>query len=153
MECNSDSELPRNNTNKAKYLNYCSGKPNPMNRLVWFTNQSRWWRKDFKKLSEPSLEIQESNKTNIVQFRLRMTKNQHKQSKLLKLPFQQTEPNEPIDLVSQLVQTVEKRFQKNSEPSLQIQESITTNGNRFSARMNKNQPKPTKLPKLPILQT
>ena len=87
-----------------------------------------------------SLEIQESNKTNRVQFRLRMTKNQHKQSKLLKLPFQQTEPNEPIDLVSQPIQTVEKRFQNNSEPSLKIQESSTTNGNRFLVWMNKNQP-------------
>ena len=102
--------------------------------------------KRFQKLFEPSLEIQESNKTNRVQFRLRMTKNQHKQSKLLKLPFQQTEPNEPIDLVSQPVQTVEKIFQKNSEPSLQIQESSTTNGNRFSARMNKNQPKQPNYP-------
>ena len=109
--------------------------------------------KRFQKLYEPSLESQKSNKTNIIQFRLRMTKNQHKQSKLLKLPFQQTESNEPAGSVSQPVQTVEKRIQKISEPYLQSQESITTNGDRFSAWMSENQPKPTELPKLSFLQT
>ena len=47
-ECNSDSKLPRTNTNKAKYLNYRSGKPNPMNRLVRFPNQSSRLRKASK---------------------------------------------------------------------------------------------------------
>ena len=50
--------------------------------------------KIFQKSSEPSLQSQESNKTNGVQFRLRITKNQHKQIKPPKLSFQQTEPNE-----------------------------------------------------------
>ena len=69
--------------------------------------------KRFQKISEPSLESQESNKKNKVQFRIRMTKNQHKQSKLPKLSFQQTETNEPDGSVYQPVQKVEKRFQKN----------------------------------------
>ena len=107
----------------------------------------------FQKLFKPSLEIQESNKTNRVQFRLRMTKNLHKQSKLLKLPFQQTEPNEPIDLVSQLVRTVEKRFQKKSEPSLQIHGFKKINGVQFRLRMTNNQHKRSILPKLPFQQT
>ena len=34
-----------------------------------------------------------------VHFRLRITKNQHKQINPPKLPFQQTEPNEPAGLV------------------------------------------------------
>ena len=75
-----------------------------------------------------------------------MTKNQYKQSKLPKLPFQQTEPNEPDGLVSQLVHPVDKRFQKISEPSLQSQESNKTNGVQFQLRMTKNQHKQTKYP-------
>ena len=50
MEFKSDSECPRTNTNKENYPNCHSGKPNPMNQLVWFSNQSRWLRKDFKKI-------------------------------------------------------------------------------------------------------
>ena len=109
--------------------------------------------KRFQKFSEPSLEIQESKKTNIVQFELRMTKNQHKQSKLPKLPFQQTEPNEPVGSISQLVQTVEKRFKKISEPFLQSQEFNKINGVQFRLRMTKSQHKQSKLPKLPFQQT
>ena len=48
MECNSDSKLPRTNTNKAKYPNCRSGKLNPMNRLVRFPNWSSYLRKDLK---------------------------------------------------------------------------------------------------------
>ena len=84
--------------------------------------------KIFEKLSESSLRSQESNKTNGVQFRLRITKNQHKQIKQPKLPSQQTEPNEPAGLVSQPVQMVEKIFEKFSESSLRSQESKITNG-------------------------
>ena len=84
--------------------------------------------KIFEKLSESSLQSQESNKTNRVQFRLRITKNQYKQIKTSKLPFQQTEPNEPAGLVSQPVQMVEKIFEKLSESSLRSQESKKTNG-------------------------
>ena len=109
--------------------------------------------KRFQKISEPFLESQESNKRNKVQFRLRMTKNQHKQSKLPKLPFQQTETNEPDGLVSQPVQKVEKRFRKISEPSLQSQGFKKINGVQFRLRMTKNQHKRSKLPKLPFQQT
>ena len=108
--------------------------------------------KRFQKNSEPSLQIQEFKKTNRVQFRLQMTKNQHKQSKLPKLPFQQNEPNEPDGSVSQLVHTVEKRFQKNSKPSLQSQEFKKTNIVQFRLRITKNQHKQIKLPKLPFQQ-
>ena len=109
--------------------------------------------KRFQKISEPSLESQESNKTNKVQFRLRMTKNQHKQSKLPKLPFQQTETNEMDGSVCQPVQKVEKRFLKIFKPSLQIQGFKKINGVQFRLRMTKNQHKRSKLPKLPFQQT
>ena len=104
--------------------------------------------KIFEISSEPSLQGPKSNKTNKVQFRLRITKNQHKQIKPPKLPFQQTEPNEPDGLVSQPVQMVEKIFEKLSESSLRSQESKKTNGDCFLARMSDNQPKQIKLPKL-----
>ena len=109
--------------------------------------------KIFQKYLEPSLQSQESNKTNGVQFRLRITKNQHKQIKPPKLPFQQTEPNEPVGSVSQPVQMVEKIFQKSSESSLQSQESNKTNGVQFRLRITKNQHKQIKPPKLPFQQT
>ena len=109
--------------------------------------------KIFQKSSEPSLQSQEPNKTNGVQFQLRITKNQHKQIKPPKLPFQQTEPNEPAGLVSQLVQMVEKIFKKLSESSLQSQESNKTNGVQFRLRITKNQHKQIKPPKLQFQQT
>ena len=109
--------------------------------------------KIFQKSSEPSLQSQESNKTNGVQLRLRITKNQHKQIKPPKLPFQQTEPNEPAGLVSQPVRTVDKIFEKFSESSLQSQESNKTNGVQFRLRISKNQHKQIKPPKLPFQQT
>ena len=74
--------------------------------------------KIFEKLSESSLRSQESKNTNGVQFRIRITKNQHKQIKPPKLPFQQTEPNEPAGLVFQPVQMVEKMFENFLESSL-----------------------------------
>ena len=83
--------------------------------------------KIFEKSSEPSLQSQEPNKTNGVQFRLQITKNQHKQIKPPKLSFQQTEPNEPAGLVSQPVQMVEKIFEKLSKSSLRSQESKKIN--------------------------
>ena len=109
--------------------------------------------KIFQKSSEPSLQSQESNKTNGVQFRLRITKNQHKQIKPPKLPSQQTEPNEPSGFVSQMVQMVEKIFEKCSEPSLQSQESNKTNRVQFQLRITNNQHKQIKPPKLPFQQT
>ena len=109
--------------------------------------------KIFEKLSESSLQSQESKKTNGVQFRLRITKNQHKQIKPPKLPFQQTEPIEPAGLVSQPVQMVEKIFQKYSESSLQSQESNKTNEVQFRLRITKNQHKQIKPPKLSFQQT
>ena len=106
--------------------------------------------KRFQNISEPSLQSQESKNTNGEQFRLRMTNNHHKQSKLPKLQFQQTEPNEPAGSVSQSVQMIEKRFQNISEPSLKIQEFKKINGVQFRLRMTKNQHKQSKLPKLPF---
>ena len=84
--------------------------------------------KIYKKSSKSFLQSQESNKTNGVQFRIGITKNQHKQIKPPKLPFQQTEPNEPAGLVSQPVQMVDKIFEKLSESSLRSQDSKKTNG-------------------------
>ena len=109
--------------------------------------------KIFQKSSESSLRSQESNKTNGVRFQLRITKNQHKQIKPPKLPFQQTEPNEPAGSVSQPVQMVEKIFEKLSESSLRSQKSNKTNGVRFRLRITKNQHKQIKPPKLPFQQT
>ena len=109
--------------------------------------------KIFQKSSEPSLQSQEPNKTNGVQFRLRITKNQHKQIKPPKLSFQQTEPNEPAGLVSQPVHMVEKIFEKSSEPSLKSQEPNKTNGFQFRLRITKNQHKQIKPPKLPFQKT
>ena len=109
--------------------------------------------KTFQKSSEFFLQSQKSNKTNGVQFRLRITKNQHKQIKPPKLSFQQTEPNEPVGLVSQPVQMVDKIFQKPSEPSLQSKESNKTNGVQFRLRITKSQHKQIKPPKLPFQQT
>ena len=56
-----------------------------------------------------------------------MSENQPKQIKLQKLPFQQTEPNEPAGLVSQPIQMVEKIFENFSESSLRSQESKKIN--------------------------
>ena len=109
--------------------------------------------KIFQKSSEPSLQSQEPNKTNGVQFRLRITKNQYKQIKPPKLPFQQTKPNEQAGLVSQPVQMVEKIFEKSSESLLQSQESNKTNRVQFQLRITKNQHKQIKPPKLPFQQT
>ena len=109
--------------------------------------------KIFEKSSKPSLQSQEPNKTNGVQLRLRITKNQHKQIKPPKLPFQQTEPNEPAGLVSQPVQMVAKIFEKSSEPSLESQEPKKINEVQFRLRITKNQHKQIKPPKLPFQQT
>ena len=128
-------------------------KLNQMNRLVWFFQLVQMVEKIFQKSSEPSLKSQESNKTNGVQFRLRITKNQHKQIKPPKLPFQQTEPNEPAGLVSHPIQMVAKIFQKSLESSLQSQESNKTNGVQFRLRITKNQHKQIKPPKLSFQQT
>ena len=108
--------------------------------------------KRIQKFSELFTQIQESNKTKGKKFRLQMAKDQRKQCKLPKLPFQQTEPNEPVGLISHPVQMVEKRFQKFLEPSLESQESKKTNRLQFRLRMTKNQHKQSKLPKLPFQQ-
>ena len=84
--------------------------------------------KIFEKFSESSLQSQESKKTNGVQFRLQITKNQHKQIKPPILSFQQTEPNEPAGLVSQPVQMFEKIFENLSKSSFRSQESKKING-------------------------
>ena len=123
---------------------------NQMNRLVWFSQPVQMVEKIFQKSSEPSLQSQESNKTNGVQFRLRITKNQHKQIKPPKLPFQQLNQMNRLVWFSQPVQMVEKIFQKSSEPSLQSQESNKTNGVQFRLRITKNQHKQIKPPKLPF---
>ena len=136
---------------KPPKLPFQQTEPNEPAGLVFQPVQTV--EKIFEKLSESSLQSQESNKTNGVQFRLRITKNQHKQIKSPKLPFQQTEPNEPAGLVSQPVQTVEKIFEKLSESSLQSQESNRTNRVQFRFRITKNQHKQIKPPKLPFQQT
>ena len=136
---------------KPPKLQFQQTEPNEPAGLV--SQPVQMVEKIFEKSSEPSLQSQEPNKTNGVQFRLRITKNQHKQIKPPKLQFQQTEPNEPAGLVSQPVQMVEKIFEKYSKPSLQSQEPKKTNGVQFRLRITKNQHKQIKPPKLPFQQT
>ena len=124
-----------------------------MNRMVRFTNRSRRLRKDFEKISEPSLQIQGFKKINGVQFRLRMTKNQHKRSKLPKLPFQQTEFNEPANLVSQPVQTVERGSNNFSDPSSRSNKSNKPNQVENQLRMTENRHKQRQRPELLFQQT
>ena len=124
-----------------------------MNRMIRFANRSRRLRKDFKKISEPSLQSQGFKKINGVQFRLRMTKNQHKRSKLPKLPFQQTEFNEPANLVSQLVQTVERGSKNLSDPSSRSNKSNKTNQVENQLRMTENRQKQRQRPELLFQQT
>ena len=109
--------------------------------------------KRFQKISESSLQSQEFKKTNRVQFRLRMTKNQHKRSKLPKLPFQQTEFNEPANLASQLVQPVERGSQNFSKPSSKSQKSKKTNQVENQLRMIENRHKRRRRPELLFQQT
>ena len=124
-----------------------------MNRVDRFANRSRRLRKDFKKKSEPSLQSQGFKKINGVQFRLRMTKNQHKQSKLPKLPFQQTEFNEPANLVSQPAQTVKRGSKNLSDPSSRSNKSKKTNQVENQLRMTENRHKQLQRPELLFQQT
>ena len=62
-------------------------------------------------LSGPSSYSQESKKINGVKFQLRMSENRHKQSKVPKLLFRKTEPNESAGPVSQPVHPVEENPQ------------------------------------------
>ena len=89
-------------------------------------------------LSKHPSQTQESNKIDGVQFRLRMTKNQHKRSKLPELPFQQTEFNEPANLVPQPVQTVERGFQNFSDHSSKSHKSKKANQVENQLRMAEN---------------
>ena len=82
-----------------------------------------------------------------------MTKNQHKRSKLPKLPFQQTEFNEPANLVSQPVQTVERGSQNFSKPSSKSHKSNKTNQVENQLRMTENRHKQRQRPELLIQQT
>ena len=91
--------------------------------------------------SDPSSKSQESKKTNGVQIRLRMTENRHKQYKRPKLLFQQTEFNEPDDLVYQPVQPVERGSQNLSEPFSNSQKSNKINGVQIRLRMAENRHK------------
>ena len=124
-----------------------------MNRMVRFANWYRRLRKDFKKISEPSVQSQGFKKINEVQFRLRMTKNQHKRSKLPKLPFQQTEFNEPANLVSQPVHTVERGSKNLSDPSSRSNKSRKTNQLENQLRMTENRQKQLQRPELLFQQT
>ena len=124
-----------------------------MNRMVRFANRSRRLRKDFEKISEPFLQSQGFKKINGLQFRHRMTKNQHKQSKLPKLPFQQTEFNEPANLVFQPVQKVERGSKNFSYPSSRINKSKKTNQVENQLRMTENQHKQRRRPELLFQQT
>ena len=109
--------------------------------------------KRFQKISESSLRSQEFKKTNRVQFRLRMTKNQHKRSKLPKLPFQQTEFSELANLASQPVQPVERGSQNFSKPSSKSQKSKKTNQVENQLRMTENRHKRRQRPELLFQQT
>ena len=82
-----------------------------------------------------------------------MTKNRHKQNKVPKLLFLQTEFSEPDDLVSQPVHPVERGSQNFSEPSSKSQESKKTNGVQIRLRMTENRHKQDKVPKLLFQQT
>ena len=104
-------------------------------------------------LSEPSSKSQESKKTNQVENQLRMTENRHKRRQRPKLLFQQTEFSEPADLVSQLVNPVERGSQNFSEPSSKSQESKKINGVQIRLRMTKNRHKRCQRPKLLFQQT
>ena len=84
--------------------------------------------RSFQNLSGPSSQNQESKKINEVQFRLRMSENQHKQSKVPKLLFRKIEPNEPAGPVSLPVQSVEEKPQIWSKKSLLNKETKKTNG-------------------------
>ena len=145
--------MTKNNTNKANYPNCHSSKPKLMNRMVRFANRSRRLRKDFEKISEPSLQSQGFKKINGVQFLLRMPKNQHKRSKLPKLPFQQNEFNEPVNLVSQPVQTVERRSKNLSDPSSRSNKSKKINKVENQLRMTENRHKQRQRPELLFQQT
>ena len=124
-----------------------------MNRMVRFANRSRRLRKDFEKISKPSLKSRGFKKINGVQFRHRMTKNQHKRCKLPKLPFQQTEFNEPANLVSQPVQTVERGSKNFSDPSSRSNKSNKTNQVENQLRMTENRHKQRQRPELLFQQT
>ena len=73
--------------------------------------------------SRPSSQGQESNKTNRVQFRFRMSENRHKQRKIPKPLFLKTKPNEPVGLVSRPVHPVEEKPQIWLENSLKNKET------------------------------
>ena len=79
-------------------------------------------------LLRPSSCSQESKKTNRVQFRLRMSEDQHKQRKVPKLLFWKTEPNELACPVSQPIHPIEEKPQIWSENSLNNKETKKTNG-------------------------
>ena len=83
--------------------------------------------KNSETFSENPSQTQESNKINGVQFQLRMTKNQYKQSKVPKLLFQRTEFNEPANLVNKPVQLVERGSQNLSDHSSKSHKSKKTN--------------------------
>ena len=72
-----------------------------------------------------------------------MSENRNKQSKVPKLLFRKTEPNEPVGPVSQSVQLDEEKPQIWSENSLRNKETKKTKGALFSARMSENQLKQT----------
>ena len=97
--------------------------------------------------------VRKPKKTNGVQFRHRMTKNQHKPTKVPKLPFRKTEPNELADPISQPVQPVERDSQKFSKPSSESQKSKKTNQVENQLRMTENRHKRRQRPKLLFQQT
>ena len=72
---------------------------------------------DSQNFSKPFSKIQESKKTNQVENQIRMAENLHKRRRRPKLLFQQTEFSEPADLVSQLVQTIERGSKNFLQPS------------------------------------
>ena len=107
--------------NKQPKLLFRKTEPNEQAGLV--SQQVHLVERSSQNLSRPSSQSQKSKKTNIVQFQLRMSDNQQKQSKVPKLLFRKIKPNEPACLVSRSVQTVEEKCQIWLENSLQNKES------------------------------
>ena len=141
----------RHKQNKVPKLSFRKTEPSELADPV--SQQVQPVERDSQNFSKPSSESQESKKINQVENQLRMTKNRYKQCQRPKQLFQQTEFNEPADLVSQPVQPVERGYHNFSEPSVKSQESNKINGVQIRLRMTKNRHKRCQRPKLLFQQT
>ena len=75
--------LVRTNQNKENYPNCHSCKPNLMNRLIWFPNQSIPLREALKICQNLPKRVMNLKKTNGDQFSAWMSENQPKQTDVL----------------------------------------------------------------------